>query len=97
MNRRSLITGAIALIAMPAVVRVSALAHVPGNLYELWDWKSPILPALPIFDNDPPFSMEGYLGPNGRLYEGTWTFFSKKAKHSIYDQQVSFSKQEYAA
>lgn len=97
MNRRSLLTGGISFLAMPAIVRASALMPVRGDVYEFWRYKLPLFPPLPIFDNDSKFSTEGYLGPNGRLFQGTWTFFSKKGHRSIYDPEVSFSKQEFAA
>lgn len=96
MNRRALLIGAGAALAMPAIVRAAALMRVPGDVYHLWASKMPLLPALPLFDNAS-IDWTRYLGPNGRLYEGTWTFFSKKGRESIYDPQVSFSRREYDA
>lgn len=97
MNRRALLIGAVTSLAMPSIVRAAALMRVPGDVYHLWASKMPILPALPLFDNSPSIDWTLYHGPNGRLYEGTWTFFSKKGRESIYDSQVSFSKREYDA
>lgn len=92
MNRRSLVTGLISLIAAPAIVRAEGLMQVTGDRYFFWQHS---LPLLPSFDLHPDkWDRSAYVGPNGRLYEGTWTLFGKD--RNIYsDKVVSFSKQEY--
>jgi hypothetical protein len=67
--------------------------RVPGETYRFWQFSLPLLPA---FDRAAWDATEDYLGPNGRFYRGTWTFFGKT--RSVYsDELISFSKNEYAA
>jgi hypothetical protein len=65
---------------------------VSGDVYRIWRYHCPLFPdVLAAYGED---SMSGYLGPNGRLYKGTWTFFGKA--HNIYsDQVIDFSQEEY--
>lgn len=103
MHRRALITGLTALIAAPAVVRASSLMPIKGERYFVWQYRCPILPDIgwrweQAFKAG--ISFDDYardtLGPNGRPYEGTWTFFGKD--RNIYtDEQIAFSKREYPA
>lgn len=100
MNRRSLITGLAALIAAPALVRATSLMPISGDTYRVWQWVAPILPpieGIPWGDSiatQAELIRRQYLGPNGQLYEGTWTLFGKT--NNIYsDEQIAFSKVEY--
>lgn len=92
MNRRSLITGLISLVAAPAIVRASALMPISGDTYRIWQHSCPMLPdILAAYSED---FMKDHLGPNGRLYKGTWTFFGKN--RNIYsDEVIAFSREEY--
>jgi hypothetical protein len=92
MNRRNLIVGLVSFLAAPAIVRAGSLVRVSGDIYKLWDFTCPLLP--PIVETPPYDIPKGWLGPNGRLQEGTWTFFGKT--RNIYpDKCVAFSKREY--
>ena|SRR5215475_4665885 len=94
-TRRSLILGAVAVLAMPAIVRATSLSRVPGELYELWEKRIPLLPPIPMWREEEFWSLDGYLSPRGNLYEGVWTLFGKKGQRSIYtDEVVSFRKRE---
>lgn len=94
MDRRKLLTGLASLIVAPAIVRASSLMPISGERYFIWQKSMPLLP--PILGNweSAELIRQNYLGPNGQLYEGTWTFFGKD--HNIYsDEQIAFSKREY--
>lgn len=94
-NRRTLVTGFASLLAAPAIVRAESLMPISGDIYRVWEWRSPILPD-PLRWNDGASYMSQFRGPNGRLYEGIWTFFGKD--HNIYsDKQIAFRKVEYPA
>lgn len=90
MNRRELITGLVSFVMAPAVVRASSLMIGHGERYFLWKYSLPLLP-----DPFGPLSFEKYLGPNGNLYKGTWTFFGK-TKNIYSDEQINFRKEEYS-
>lgn len=101
MNRRALLTGLASLVAAPALVRASSLMPISGEVYRIWQYSMPILPpidGIPWSDNvatQAKLIRDQYLGPNGRLYEGTWTYFGKH--HNIYsDKVIAFEKREYA-
>lgn len=93
MNRRSLLTGLASLIVAPAIVRADSLMQLRGDIYHLWEWHCPILP--PMLPGMTRADLDNHLlGPNGRLYRGTWTFFGKD--RNIYsDKEVAFRKEEY--
>lgn len=91
MNRRSLITGLASLIVAPAIVRAPSLMRVSGDVYRFWEFRCPLLPGIGLGQ---PIHWPDYTGPNGRPYQGRWTFFGKD--HNIYsDKVVSFEKVEY--
>jgi len=96
LTRRGLISGLAALVAAPAIVRAQTLMPISGDTYRIWKWKCPLLPPIIDFHGDSAAldsHMRSYLGPNGGLYEGTWTFFGKTG--NIYaDQEIAFSKVE---
>ncbi len=94
MDRRGLITGLVSFLAAPAIVRAETLMRVRGEIYRMWGYTCPLLP--PIVET-PPYDIPAkWLGPNGRLYEGKWTFFGKT--NNIYtDECVAFSKREYGS
>jgi len=96
-SRRSLITGLVAFVAAPAIVRAESLMKVTGDRYFFWQYRWPLLPPIRETDSvDYVLDRVRYFGPNGRLYEGTWTFFGKD--RNIYsDDVIAFSKQEYPA
>lgn len=94
MNRRALLTGLVSLVAAPAIVHANSLMQLRGDIYHLWEWHCPILPPLSS-GADILMNRAAYLGPHGRFYRGTWTFFGKT--HNIYgDKEVAFRKEEYA-
>jgi hypothetical protein len=94
LNRRSLILGAAAIVAAPAIVRASSWLRVPGELYELWEYRCLLLPPIPCGDGR--INFDPYLSPRGNLYEGAWTFFGRKGQHSMYtDKVVDFRKREF--
>lgn len=94
MNRRSLITGSLSFLAAPAIVRAGSLMPIRGDVYRFWEWRMPLLPPIPYSDYN--LDHDSYRGPNGRLYEGIWTFFGKD--RNIYsDAPINFEKREYPA
>lgn len=97
MDRRKLITGLSALIATPAIVRASSLMPIKGERYFTWTYTCPILPNIEWFGGpgiEPRQDLiDACLGPNGRLYIGTWTFFGK-SRNVYSDQVISFHKTE---
>lgn len=101
MNRRKLLTGLISFVAAPAIVRAATLMPIAGETYRIWRWECPLLPDPLLFGPPKPDAalsvaemMKPYLGPSGRLFRGTWTFFGKTG--NIYsDEMVAFSKVEY--
>ena len=90
MDRRNLITGLIFLVTAPAIVRASTLMRGSGERYFFWQFRAPLLP-----DPFKPEEFASCLGPNGRPYVGTWTFFGKD-KNIYSDEQVAFRKEEMA-
>lgn len=99
MNRRQLITGLVALVAAPAIVRAESIMQISGDRYFVWQYRCPILPDLARWPDAYARGVKfddyakSSLGPNGRFCEGTWTFFGKD--RNIYsDEQIGFSKRE---
>lgn len=96
MNRRSLITGLVSLVAAPAIVRADALMRVAGERYFVWQKTLPLLPnILRCAESEAAIKAEmaASFGPNGGLYYGTWTYFGKD--RNIYsDEVIHFRKWE---
>jgi hypothetical protein len=91
MNRRSLLTGIVSLVAMPSIVRADSLMALRGDVYRIWQCRLPLLPD-PLAAHSADW-MTKCIGPNGGLYQGTWTFFGKD--RNIYsDEVIAFSKRE---
>lgn len=98
-ERRGLITGLAAVLAMPAVVRAESLMKVSGERYFFWEYTCPLLPdpshwKPEVLAAERENMLAQYLGPNKRLYEGRWTMFGK-TRNVYTDEVVSFSKREY--
>ena len=67
---------------------------ISGDRYFVWEWSSPLLPNPLREDLNTAERWATYIGPNGQLYKGTWTFFGKH--RNIYsDEQIAFRKEEY--
>lgn len=101
MNRRSMLVGLASIIAAPSIVHAGNLMSVRGDIYRVWQYRMPLLPPIdgvPWSDSVATTAQlirDQYLGPNGRLYEGTWTLFGKT--RNIYgDEVIAFHKREYA-
>lgn len=106
MERRKIITGLVALIAAPTVVRADNLMKISGDRYFAWDYSCPIFPDIgwaweAAYKKGISFSeyAKPWIGPNGGFYEGTWTFLCKHGeKRSIYtNEQIAFNKHEVYA
>lgn len=100
LSRRSILVGAAASLAAPAVVRAASLMPIRGDVYKFWSHSAPLLPPFPLDPTWPGLTEwkrqyeSRYLGPNGRLFKGTWTYYGKN--HNIYsDELVSFERNEY--
>lgn len=90
--RRGFVAGIGVLFAAPAIVRAESLMRLSGYTYRIWQYRCPILPPI-IEVDDVDAHIRRYLGPNGHIYEGTWTFFG--ATGNIYsDEQIAFTKRE---
>lgn len=99
MQRRSLITGLISLVAAPAIVRADTLMKLTGERYFFWKISMPLLPDIRAgFETSEAanIAFREVMSPRGLFYEGTWTFFGKN-KNVYSDECVSFTKQEYPA
>ena len=91
-ERRGLLTGIVATLCAPSIVRAESLMRIAGERYRVWGFSCPLLPPAEAAYN--PALWDKYLGPTRRLQFGTWTFFGKTG--NIYtDNVIDFVKREY--
>lgn len=93
MDRRTLVTGLVAFLATPAIVRAGSLMPLRGDRYFFWDYRCPMLPDMRWVEQERQDLIDSCFGPNGRPYIGVWTHFGKN--RNIYsDEVVAFRKFE---
>lgn len=95
LQRRTLITGLVSLLAAPAIVRASSLMPVSGDIYRVWEYALPLMPPIhwPSVDEKWVWP-SAYKDPNGHVWKGVWTFFGKH--RNIYaDEQIAFRKEQF--